>query len=170
VSETLLAVLIGGLLTFAGGAFVEIVRNLWVSRRDKEAREAARQAQLDEIQRGALLDLQEKLIEWFAAVSKQRSARRRQLRATGHVGRLGSVAEDAVMATRKLAYLTERVRDDTLRARLTELRATESLFMTVWLADSDLITEQSLDAQDNEIARLVAAVAEQLGAALRGFL
>ena len=42
--------------------------------------------------------------------------------------------------------------------------------MTVWLADSDLITEQSLDAQDNEIARLVAAVAEQLGAALRGFL
>jgi hypothetical protein len=171
VSDTLLAVLIGGSLTFAGGAFVEIVRNFSSSRREQRAREAARQERLDEIQRTTLLELQSALAEWMRAETRIDLA---DLATLGSHGKLYQVPKDVsdeeFETTRRLMYLTERVRDDKLRSMLTDLRTWGTSQEVERLNPRPPATKQSVEQTMFELGNRGTLVQAQLGIALRSLL
>ena len=171
MSDTLLAVLIGGSLTFAGGAFVEIVRNFSSSKREQRAREATRQDRLDEIQRTTLLELQSRLVEWMRAEVKIDMADLATLRSHGQLFLLPDDLSDGSMeAGRRLMYLTERVRDDGLRAMLHDLRSLGAKHEVERLIPPGAATEESIDQAVRDLSFRGAEVQRGLGIALRALL
>jgi hypothetical protein len=171
VSDTLLAVLIGGALTFAGGAFVEIVRNISSSRREQRARDAARQDRLDEVQRSTLLELQSALAEWMRAETRIDLADLATLASHGKLFLLPEELSDTAFETgRRLMYLTERVRDDELRAMLNDLRSWGAIQEIERLNPRHPATEKSVDGQMTDLGNRGAIVQTRLGTALRSLL
>ncbi|MGD0863342.1 MAG: hypothetical protein ABSA21_11375 [Candidatus Limnocylindrales bacterium] len=173
MSETLLAVVIGGALTFAGGAFVEVLRNRSSTSREKTAREDARKDRLDEIQRATLLELQDQLPDWIEAVSKRAAARRAMARGepSGHPGKalVGALVMDPEGRTiRHSRILTERIRDDALRVELVALQETATGDETRWVIQA--VTEEDIIADFRDLSIAWGKAQSHLGVVLRSFL
>ena len=170
MNETLLAVLLGGVLTFTGGAFVEVIRNFSSARRERAARDAARKDRLDEIQRVNLLELQERLTEWMRCQAKIALECEQQFQDNGELGLLPEALDAEWLDTgRRLLYLTERGKDDSLRNRLSLLRKRASEHTVARVVDPT-VNNKTIDDQQREMATLFDSAATGLGLVLRSYL
>ena len=161
----------GAIAGYSFRVFEGWLRARWDRDREREARREATQGRLDDIQRQNLLDLQERLAEWMGAQAHVLMADRDTLRKTGRLHQLPNGVSDAEFATgRRLMYLTERVRDDDLRAMLTGLRqraAEREAYNAVY---HESVTEASIEATLSELIKMADAVQTRVGTVLRSFL
>lgn len=128
------------------------------------ARREARQDHRDDMQRDTLLILQEALTEWMRAITRIYLEDIERFRTTGARGMVsGPLDEDSRVLGAKFMYLTERVRDDGLRALLTDLRSRGNGLESLRSATELAAGWMALSVQS-------ARCYEALGSVLRGYL
>jgi hypothetical protein len=121
MSDILLGVIIGSVLSIAAGAVTEIIRGNGEASLDREKRRDDRRLAETTFQRQTLLDVQEALLEWARLNQMHAQADRAAFKQTGVWGKnlVGpELSEREMNANRRLALLKSRIRDDGLRARI----------------------------------------------------
>lgn len=149
-----LGVVIGSVLTGGLTLWAQWLRGRQDADLDSAKRQDDRRLGRERFQQANLLELQVALDEWVGT----ELGRLQDTIAGERMPDFGERAADA--STRRLAYLTERVTDESLRAQLTRIRT------TIWLSpnEADLATAPS---QLSEAAR---AAQDEVGALLRSYL
>jgi hypothetical protein len=166
-----IGVVIGGLVTGGVTLWAAKIQTDGGSRLDSAKRQDDRQLHRDNIQRETLLELQPRLAEWLRAMALGFMADRKALRTSGALGRRGDELSAAELeTTRKLMYLTERVKDEELRAALTALRSDVAGHQVQHSMRDAHVTEATIVAAENEMAFQAQAVSVQLGEVLRRYL
>ncbi|MBF6606730.1 MAG: hypothetical protein IVW53_14265 [Chloroflexi bacterium] len=121
MSDVLLGVIIGSLLSIAAGMLTEVVRGNRESRVDREKRADDRRLARDSFQRETLLRFQDALVDWARAGEEHHRADKTAFRESGEWGK-NLVGEEMsnreLAANRNLSLLRSRIEDDELRARL----------------------------------------------------
>jgi hypothetical protein len=172
--DSVTAGVIGVAGAIAGYSFRVIegwLRARWDRDREREARREVTQSRLDDIQRQNLLDIQERLAEWMRAQTQVFLADSDTLRTTGRLRQLPKGVSDVDVETgRRLMYLTERVRDDDLRAMLTGLRQRGAEREAYHAVYHESVTGASIEATWFELVNMADAVQTRVGAVLRSFL
>lgn len=108
MSETLLGVIIGGLLVTASNVVVAIIQGNRESDLDKQKRADERRIERDRMQRDWLLELQERLAEWMRTLGEMHHADVLGMRADGKLHLYPADLSDREMiAGRKVMYLAE---------------------------------------------------------------
>ncbi|MFN8620615.1 MAG: hypothetical protein U0869_07740 [Chloroflexota bacterium] len=171
LSDTLWAVIIGGALTLVATTGAEILRNRSAADREGAARREARQDRLDEIQRTNLLDLQEALQAWGRAIVKVIMTDRAIFTQTGHLTQLPeNLNQEAFDTGVRFMWLTERVRDDSLRQVLEDVRALDSGIQARRAVYADEVTLLSIDADERALMDALSKAQQAVGTELRRYL
>lgn len=121
MSETLIAVIVGGILTTAAAVVTEYVRGRREFRLDREKRADDRRLAHDTFQRETLIRLQDALVAWTRVEQEQHMSDVRTFRETGKWGHALAGEELSAReldANRTLSLLRSRVDDEDLRAQL----------------------------------------------------
>ena len=171
MSDTILAVLVGGAIATIAPIVVELLRGIREARLDAAKRANDRQIEHDRIQRDTLLELQPAFTEWLRAVVLIAHQDRQTLEDRGQLFLLPEGMSEAAFASgRRLIFLTQRVRDDELRGMLDELRGMASRFEAANAVYHDDVTVAELKLQGDELIRRGAAVQDRIGEVLRRYL
>lgn len=158
---------IAGLVNIGG----ELLRGWQSSKLDNQKRHDDRRIRLDEIQRTNLLDLQTALAGWLRAEGRLHGFDVMALRAGGTLTQVPQdVNQEHYDSGRRLALLTERVKDDTLRSMLLDLRGQGSSQDAMRAIRHREITEAELDADLNALMATARKADDRLGGVLRGYL
>jgi len=149
-----LGVVIGGVVTGAITIWAQYLRGRQEADLDSAKRQDQQRTGRDGFQQANLLELQVALDEWVGI----ELGRLEDTIAGERVPDAGVRAADA--PTRRLAYLTERLTDDSLRERLTRIR------ISAWSAGAD----DDLVAARERLPDEARAAQEQVGTLLRSYL
>jgi len=149
-----LGVVIGGVVTGAITLWAQYLRGRQEADLDSAKRDSQQRIGREGFQQANLLELQVALDEWVGI----ELGRLEDTIAGERVPDAGARAADA--PTRRVAYLTERVTDDALRARLTRIRT------TAWSAG----VEDDLIAARSRLPDEARAAQERVGTLLRSYL
>ncbi len=121
MSDVLLGVIIGSVLSIAAGIVTEVVRGNREAKLDAKKRADNRNLAHDAFQRETLLAFQDALLDWIRLGGEHHLADKRAYRGTGEWGK-NLVGEDQSdrerAASRNLTVLRSRIDDDDLRARI----------------------------------------------------
>lgn len=159
-----IGVVVGAVITGFVTIRAESLRAEKAAALDTARRDADRRLARDEFQRENLLALQVKLVEWLRTMADMYNADLASVRETGEVDLApGEATSREMLAGREFMYLTERVGDDGLRARLTGLRGLS-------VEAGQARTEDEVEAAGQAIARAGSAALEHLGTVLRTYL
>jgi hypothetical protein len=171
VTETLWAVLLGGAIATLAPIVVEMLRADRESKLDQAKRADDRRIERDRIQRETLLELQPALNEFVRGVVLIQNQDRMTLKEKGKLFQLpGGLSDAEFEAGRRLIYLTERVLDDELRDRLTDLRAYAATSEVGKLARKNETTVEDIDRDQGELMRFADETQKRLGDVLRSYL
>jgi hypothetical protein len=159
-------VIVGGLITATVSIGGELLRGWQGSRLDKDKRADDRWIERMRIQRDTLLELQERLTDWFETVRQRSYAEIESMHRTGEIGHTVYTEGTTFRESEgRLLYLVERVRDDGLRTALRHLRevvpaveadhaAAEALTIDALLRDWTQI-EDAYEAARNGLGKLL---------------
>lgn len=171
MTDTILAVIVGGAIATIAPIIVEILRGKRESDVDRQKRADDRLIERSRIQRETLLELQERLNEFMRGSAAVHLADVDTIRRTGKLHRLPpGTDEQAFEAGRRFMFLTERVLDDELRAALTDLRSLEATLEVAKIMDRDAVDEDRLNRDFAALSERGRQVQETLGVELRKYL
>lgn len=171
MSDTILAVLVGGAIATVAPIVVEWLRGQREAGLDAAKRGNDRQIERDRIQRDTLLELQPAFTEWLRAIVLIANQDRRTLEERGQLFQLPEGMSDAAFESgRRLIYLTNRVRDDELRGLLGELRSRAASMEAGNAVFHGDVTTSTLRQQAEELIRQGSVVQDKIGEVLRRYL